>query len=99
MHVLRKRTAINFFQARITTVAAQCLGAYPTLFFTDISSEMIVHLIPLFLANVLGVRTITIGFIEGVVGKLFSSLRSFPYNTLPQNRIERNGHYGSDNRR
>ena len=35
-------------------------------FFTDISSEMIVHLIPLFLANVLGVRTITIGFIEGV---------------------------------
>ncbi|MFN2125764.1 MAG: MFS transporter [Candidatus Promineifilaceae bacterium] len=35
-------------------------------FFTDISSEMILHLIPLFLANVLGVRTITIGFIEGV---------------------------------
>ena len=35
-------------------------------FLTDISSEMIVHLIPLFLANVLGVRTLTIGFIEGV---------------------------------
>jgi len=35
-------------------------------FLTDISSEMIVHLIPLFLANVLGVRTITIGLIEGV---------------------------------
>jgi MFS family permease len=35
-------------------------------FLTDISTEMIVHLIPLFLANVLGVRTITIGFVEGV---------------------------------
>jgi MFS family permease len=34
-------------------------------FLTDISSEMIVHLIPLFLANVLGVRTLTIGFVEG----------------------------------
>ncbi|MCA9903864.1 MAG: MFS transporter, partial [Anaerolineae bacterium] len=35
-------------------------------FLTDISSEMIVHLIPLFLANILGVRTVTIGLIEGV---------------------------------
>ncbi len=35
-------------------------------FLTDISTEMIVHLIPLFLANVLGVRTVTIGLIEGV---------------------------------
>jgi MFS family permease len=35
-------------------------------FLTDISSEMIVYLIPLFLANVLGVRTAVIGLIEGV---------------------------------
>ena len=35
-------------------------------FLTDISSEMIVHLLPLFLANVLGVRTLTIGLIEGL---------------------------------
>jgi MFS family permease len=35
-------------------------------FLTDISSEMIVNLIPLFLANVLGVRTSIIGLIEGV---------------------------------
>jgi len=35
-------------------------------FLTDISSEMIVYLIPLFLANVLGVRTSVIGLIEGV---------------------------------
>lgn len=35
-------------------------------FFTDISTDMLVHLIPFFLANVLGVRTVTIGLIEGV---------------------------------
>jgi MFS family permease len=35
-------------------------------FLTDISSEMIINLVPLFLANVLGVRTSIIGLIEGV---------------------------------
>ena len=35
-------------------------------FLTDISSEMIVHLIPFFLVNVLGVRLVTIGLIEGL---------------------------------
>jgi MFS family permease len=34
-------------------------------FFTDVSSEMLQNVLPLFLANVLGVRTITIGLIEG----------------------------------
>lgn len=36
-----------------------------TSFFTDISSEMIFNLIPLFLANVLGVGTAVIGLIDG----------------------------------
>lgn len=35
-------------------------------FLTDISTDMLVHLIPFFLANVLGVRTITVGLVEGV---------------------------------
>ncbi|MBM3151750.1 MAG: MFS transporter [Chloroflexi bacterium] len=35
-------------------------------FLTDISSEMLVYLIPLFLANVLGVRTTVIGLIDGI---------------------------------
>lgn len=34
-------------------------------FLTDVSTEMIVNLLPLFLANVLGVRTSVIGLIEG----------------------------------
>lgn len=37
-----------------------------TSLLTDISSEMIVYLIPLFLANVLGVRTAVVGLIDGV---------------------------------
>src|SRR5215475_9507729 len=37
-----------------------------TSFFTDISSEMIFNLIPLFLVNVLGVGPATIGLIDGV---------------------------------
>lgn len=37
-----------------------------TSFLTDISSEMLVYLIPLFLANVLGVKTVIIGLIDGV---------------------------------
>ncbi len=37
-----------------------------TSFFTDISSEMLFNLIPLFLANVLGVGTAIIGLIDGI---------------------------------
>lgn len=37
-----------------------------TSFLTDVSTEMIMNLIPLFLAEVLGVRTGVIGLIEGV---------------------------------
>lgn len=35
-------------------------------FFTDVSSDMLMHLLPFFLANVLGIRTVTIGLIEGL---------------------------------
>ncbi len=37
-----------------------------TSFLTDVSSEMVTNLLPLFLANVVGVGTATIGLIEGV---------------------------------
>ena len=37
-----------------------------TSFLRDVASEMLVHLLPLFLANVLGIRTALIGLIEGV---------------------------------
>jgi len=37
-----------------------------TSFLTDVSSEMLTALLPLFLANVLGVRTAVIGLIDGI---------------------------------
>jgi MFS family permease len=48
-----------------------------TSLLTDISSEMLVHLLPLFLANVLGVRTGVIGLIEGVAETTASLLKVF----------------------
>ena len=48
-----------------------------TSFLTDISSEMIFNLLPLFLANVLGVSTSVIGLIEGIAETTSSLLKVF----------------------
>ena len=48
-----------------------------TSFLTDISSEMLINLLPLFLFNVLGVRTAVIGLIEGVAETTASILKIF----------------------
>jgi len=48
-----------------------------TSFFTDISSEMVLNLLPLFMVNVLGVRTGVIGLIEGIAEATSSLLKVF----------------------
>jgi MFS family permease len=48
-----------------------------TSFLMDISSEMVINLIPLFLANVLGVRTAIVGLIEGVAETTASLLKMY----------------------
>ncbi len=48
-----------------------------TSFFMDISSEMVINIIPLFLANVLGVQTSIIGLIEGIAEATASILKLF----------------------
>jgi len=48
-----------------------------TSFFMDVSSEMVINIIPLFLANVLGVQTSIIGLIEGVAETTASILKLF----------------------
>ncbi len=48
-----------------------------TSFFMDISSEMVINILPLFLANVLGVRTGMIGLIEGIAESTASLLKLF----------------------
>lgn len=47
-----------------------------TSFFTDISSEMLFNLLPLFLAQVLGVGTAFIGLIEGIAETTASLLKA-----------------------
>ncbi|MEW6676039.1 MAG: MFS transporter [Nitrospirota bacterium] len=46
-------------------------------FFMDVSSEMIYPLVPLFLANVLGVNKSIIGLIEGIAESTASLLKTF----------------------
>lgn len=46
-----------------------------TSFLTDISSEMLFNLLPLYLFNVLGVRTSFIGLIEGLADSVASLLK------------------------
>lgn len=48
-----------------------------TSFFMDISSEMVINILPLFLANVLGIKTGLIGVIEGVAEATASILKLF----------------------
>ena len=48
-----------------------------TSFLTDISSEMLVWLLPLFLSNVLGAPTAAIGLIEGAAETTASVLKVF----------------------
>jgi len=46
-----------------------------TSFLTDVSSEMLINLLPLFLANVLGAGTVVIGLIEGLAESVASLLK------------------------
>ncbi|OQA37775.1 MAG: galactoside permease [Chloroflexi bacterium ADurb.Bin325] len=48
-----------------------------TSFLMDISSEMVINILPLFLANVLGLRTGVIGVIEGIAEAVASVLKLF----------------------
>jgi MFS family permease len=48
-----------------------------TSFFMDTSSEMVINILPLFLSNVLGVKTNIIGLIEGIAEATASILKLF----------------------
>ena len=48
-----------------------------TSFFMDISSEMVINILPLFLANILGVKTSIIGLIDGIAESTASILKLF----------------------
>jgi len=48
-----------------------------TSFLMDVSSEMVINILPLYLSNVLGVRTNIIGLIEGIAESTASLLKLF----------------------
>jgi MFS family permease len=48
-----------------------------TSFFMDISSEMVINLLPLYLVNVLGAQTSVVGLVEGVAESIASLLKLF----------------------
>jgi hypothetical protein len=52
--------------SRLRALPRNVRAASLASFLADVSSEMVLNLLPLFLANVLGVRTVVIGLIEGV---------------------------------
>ena len=68
-----------------TTVQSASLKALPrniwvtslTSFLTDVSTDMVINLVPFFLFNVLGVSTVIIGLIEGVAEATASLLKLF----------------------
>ena len=53
-------------KASIRNLPRNVWAVSATSFFMDVSSEMVLNILPLFLANVLGVQTAIIGVIEGV---------------------------------
>ena len=67
----------NTGQKRILGIAPNVLFLGIGSLLTDISSEMIFTLVPLFLANVLGTATTVIGFIGGLSDSLDNIFRIF----------------------
>lgn len=70
-------TPINEARTGVRSLPRNVWVVTLTSFLTDISSEMVFNLLPLFLAGALGVRTNVIGVIEGVADTTASLLKVF----------------------
>lgn len=64
-------------KAKIRDLPRNIWAVSLTSFFMDISSEMVINIVPLFLSNVLGVKTNIIGLIEGIAESTASILKLF----------------------
>lgn len=69
-------TASSASSNRLAKLPRNLWIATITSFLTDISSEMILNLVPLYLANVLGAPTAVIGLIEGIAETTSSLLKT-----------------------
>jgi MFS family permease len=68
---------VNTVLSRLRSLPRNIWAVSLTSFFMDISSEMVLNILPLFMANVLGIRTSLIGFIEGIAEATSSLLKLF----------------------
>ncbi len=64
-------------RSKLKELPANLWVASATSFLTDISSEMVINILPLFLSAVLGVKTNIIGIIEGIAEATSSILKVF----------------------
>ena len=64
-------------RSKLKELPANLWVAFATSFLTDISSEMVINILPLFLSAVLGVKTNIIGIIEGIAEATSSILKVF----------------------
>ena len=64
-------------RARVRDLPRNVWAVSLTSFFMDISSEMVLNILPLYLSGVLGVRTSVIGLIEGIAEATASLLKVF----------------------
>ncbi|GAP16141.1 permease of the major facilitator superfamily [Longilinea arvoryzae] len=72
-----KKTEGPQARARIKDLPRNVWAVGLTSFFMDISSEMVLNIVPLFLSNVLGVQTSIIGLIDGIAEAIASILKLF----------------------
>jgi MFS family permease len=74
---MAETTAKSSLRASILQLPRNVWAVGLTSFFMDVSSEMVINILPLFLANVLGVQTSIIGLIEGIAESMASILKLF----------------------
>ncbi len=74
---MAESTAKPTGRVSITQLPRNVWAVSLTSFFMDVSSEMVINILPLFLANVLGVQTSIIGLIEGIAEATASILKLF----------------------
>ena len=72
-----RRPAHRIAQMRKPRLHRNVWAASGTSFLTDVSSEMLANVLPLFLANVLGVRVWAVGLVEGLADATASVLKLY----------------------
>lgn len=77
MSDIKVATPTNATLATLRRLPRNVWAVTATSFLADVSSEMMIHLLPFFLANVLGAGTAVVGVIEGAAEMTASLLKIF----------------------